>query len=693
MKSVFDSQSLFMQMVISFVAIVFLTSAAVGIPAIWLLQNQLDRQAWAQIEQGQRVTRSLYDFYSSEIQNLATLTAQRPTLQELLIQKDAAGLSDYLTTLESGAGLDRIVVCDSENHLVAATQSGLSSAICSQWRTGKFHYDPPTQTVCLIASHPIEHDGGLLGDVFVCSLLDQRFSAQLFEQTGLDHLVWMNDLLITSSLENFPEQIESFFADEAAGLEDLSSRTLEINGTSYYAAAFPLDGEELISEVLLDVSGLVQTRARLIGILAASILGVSLVGSILGVLLVQRINRPLVQLSRAASGFSIGDLESPVHVETHLREINQVAQTLENARLDLLATLTNLESERDWSEHLLASIVEGIVTIDNQQHITFFSRGAERIMGQTAAHAIGRKIDAVFVSPDGQTEFHHYLPAVLESRQNIDLICADQRVASLAVTAVQIARPGEKTGETVLVFRDISKEEAVHRLLGQFLASTAHEFRTPLAALEASVELLLDQAPDLSKQELLELHTSLHLGVLGLHTLVDNLLESANIEARRFTVSPRACGLQEIISEAVQTMQPLLTKYDQRLTIEIPAAELTVRADPRRTLQVMINLLSNASRHGPPNEEIGIRVSRQEHFARVEVIDCGPGIPPEDRVNLFRRFVFPRSASAAPPAGAGLGLSVVEAIVTAQGGKTGVDDRTGPGSVFWFTVPLDKEQT
>ena len=154
--------------------------------------------------------------------------------------------------------------------MVAATQTGLTDSICSQWNTGVFHYDPPTQTACLTASHPIEQDGRLLGEVFVCSLLDPGFSAQLLEQTGLDHLLWMNDLLITSSLENFPEQVDSFPEVQAARAENISSRTLEINGTSYYAASFPLDGEELVSEVLLDVSGLVQTRSRLNGMLVTT---------------------------------------------------------------------------------------------------------------------------------------------------------------------------------------------------------------------------------------------------------------------------------------------------------------------------------------------------------------------------------------------------------------------------------------
>ena len=81
-------------------------------------------------------------------------------------------------------------------------------------------------------------------------------------------------------------------------------------------------------------------------------------------------------------------------------------------------------------------------------------------------------------------------------------------------------------------------------------------------------------------------------------------------------------------------------------------------------------------------------VNTDPDWARVSVIDRGPGIAPNYRKNLFHRFVFPDAGDAVSQAGAGLGLSVVKAIVEAQGGQVGVDDREGGGSTFWFTIPI-----
>jgi signal transduction histidine kinase len=243
-----------------------------------------------------------------------------------------------------------------------------------------------------------------------------------------------------------------------------------------------------------------------------------------------------------------------------------------------------------------------------------------------------------------------------------------------------------------LVFRDVSEEEAIHRLLGHFLANVAHEFRTPLSALAASVELLMDQAPDLSAAELEELLSSLHLGVLGLQTLIDNLLESASIEAGHFRVHPRPSNLGEIIAAAIHTMQPLLDKHDQRLVVELPAAIPVVLADPRRTVQVLVNLLSNASKYGPDEAEIKVTAGVRGAWIHVSVADSGAGVAPEYHKDLFQRFVKPASGSDRAQVGAGLGLSVVKAVVEAHGGAVGVDDRADGGAIFWFTLPRADEQ-
>ena len=390
-----------------------------------------------------------------------------------------------------------------------------------------------------------------------------------------------------------------------------------------------------------------------------------------------------------------------------------VARALESARADLQQTLAELRQEKAWTDHLLDSIVEGIVTLDRQGRITFFSQGAERTTGWQRDQVLGHACDQVF-RPVGTNEpFTQLIPGPGGTRR-IAVELHDGRQAMLAVTGARLVPPGGDNARVALVFRDVSEEEAVHRILGDFLANVAHEFRTPLSAVAASVELLLDQVPDLAaartdptsqqppqariagqagaepngmKGELHELLASLHAGILGLQTLMDNLLESASIETGHFRVYPRPSSMGEIIAEAIRMVQPLVDKRGQHLVIELPAAMPIAQADPRRVAQVLVNLLSNAAKHSPDNAEIGVLVAVDGDQVRVAVTDQGPGIPAEERNLLFRRFAHPSAGDDPAKAGAGLGLSVVKAVVEAHGGQVGVEDRPGGGVAFWFTLP------
>ncbi len=140
-------------------------------------------------------------------------------------------------------------------------------------------------------------------------------------------------------------------------------------------------------------------------------------------------------------------------------------------------------------------------------------------------------------------------------------------------------------------------------------------------------------------------------------------------------------------------MQPLLDRHDQRLVVKLPADTPMVMADPRRVVQVLVNLLSNAShaQRGLSESEITVsaEVADDGRTVRVLVADQGPGIAPEQRAELLRGrrfFALSADADSAAPVGFGLGLSVVKAIVESHHGQWGIDDGPGGGALVWFTL-------
>jgi PAS domain S-box-containing protein len=512
------------------------------------------------------------------------------------------------------------------------------------------------------------------------------------DQTGLEHMIWVGEQPVATSLAFGKAKLSNRIAQPVA-LEaepGIIHYRFDHDEQPYYVAQVALNSGDIAAEVALNVSSIAAAQNRLVWVLVASTLTVAAMGSTLGVFLARRISQPLVRLSDAAEEFRKGDLSSPVLVDAQVHEVWQVAQALENARIELQHTLSNLEQEKAWINHLLESIVEGIMTLDQKGRITFFSEGAERITGWKRDQVLNQPCDQIFRLVETEAAFSQSIPKPgARSTLMVELTGGNQ--ASLSITRSQLAPFDLTHAEVVLVFRDVSEEEFVHRLLGDFLANIAHEFRTPLSALAASIELLMDQVSDLSADELQELLTSLHLGALGLQTLVDNLLESASIQARRFRVSPRRTDLGQVIANSVHTMQPLLDKYHQRLSIEMPAFVPEVIADGRRVEQVLVNLLSNANKYGPPDAEIRIDVKVTQEWVRVKVADRGPGIPERQRNQVFYRFMRPGLDTDSAKVGAGLGLSVVKAIIDAHGGQVGVDEHPGGGAVFWFTLPVARE--
>jgi PAS domain S-box-containing protein len=706
----FDRHSLAVQIILSSVALVLLTAFAAGLPAILLIRGQLQQQAWEQVEHGSRAAQALYEANHKELNNLANLTAQRPTLGELLAQGTQEDLSAYLGTLQQSSDVDLVAICDARGRATAYTGETALAEICTPGAQAGFVQAVTEEGAqpWLLAAHAV---GNAPQDatqrVWVGLHLDDDFAAQIRAQTGLEHSFLSTGQAPSvvgalSPAKVLASSLPARKQDASLVSEALSSYEFQLDDKEYYARRFAVPPGELQVEVALDITALSATLRKAIWSLGLSILGVALFASLLGTYLARRISAPLAGLAQVASSMSRWDgtvelnqaLGSPWAVDAPVREVTMVAQALEAGRQDLKRSVQELRQEKLWVDHLLESIVEGIITLDRQGHITFFSHGAEQITSLQREEVLGRTCDQVFRPIETDQAFSQLIPSP-GRRQKIPVQLQSGRHAILAVTGARLVPPALASrapaeARIALVFRDVSEEEAVHRLLGHFLANVAHEFRTPLSALAASAELLLDQAPELSPTELEELLSSLHLAVLGLQTLIDNLLEGASIESGHFRVSPRLCNPSEVIAEAIDTMQPLLDKHNQSLVIELPADMPLVRADPRRTVQVLINLLSNASKYGPDAADIEVSAAAEDKWLRISVADRGPGVPLDQRQDLFRPFVHPRQGNDKAEVGVGLGLSVAKAIVEGQGGQVGVQERPGGGSVFWFTLPKEK---
>ena len=220
--------------------------------------------------------------------------------------------------------------------------------------------------------------------------------------------------------------------------------------------------------------------------------------------------------------------------------------------------------------------------------------------------------------------------------------------------------------------------ERQHELRQQLLHDVAHELRTPLTALQCRLETVID---GLSKDPAQAVH-GLREDVRHLNALVDDLQNVAEAEAHTIRLDVGDHDAGDLVRAALRATG---LDSDPRVRVEIPAT-LVVHADRRRLLQVLSNLLTNASRHTPEDGGITVTATASSGAVTMAVANTGSQLSAEECVRVFDRFYRTDPARQRSTGGTGLGLAIVKHLVEAHGGSV-MAQSSGDGVVFTVTLP------
>lgn len=219
------------------------------------------------------------------------------------------------------------------------------------------------------------------------------------------------------------------------------------------------------------------------------------------------------------------------------------------------------------------------------------------------------------------------------------------------------------------------------------LANSAHELRTPLAAIRSSVEVALNS--DRTREEYEELLLDVIDQSTALETLVNQLLLISESEADRFKLEGEPVLLHEIVARAMEMFRGVAESRDLMLSLE-RLDEVVVSGNGVHLRQVVSNLIDNAIKYTPAGGRIDVQLAAENGVCRFIVRDNGPGIAPDDLPHIFERFYrADRSRTRDDGAhGNGLGLSICQAVVTAHDGDIRCESRPGAGTTMTVTLPL-----
>ncbi len=239
----------------------------------------------------------------------------------------------------------------------------------------------------------------------------------------------------------------------------------------------------------------------------------------------------------------------------------------------------------------------------------------------------------------------------------------------------------EEEREAMLV-----REREVSEMKTRFLSVASHEFRTPMAAILGSVELLSHHLDRLQPSKRQELFGRICSSVERMRLMLDDVLTLNRVEAGRTQAKVVECDLVKVVGNAVEEVR-LGDRDAHRFEFDCPQGSVLVKSDPSLLHHILSNLLSNAVRYSPAGTSIRAAVLPQANGIRLVVEDDGIGIPEADRARIFEPFE--RGSNVGTVKGTGLGLNIVKRMTELLGGSVVVEDGTHGGCRFTVTLPCD----
>lgn len=242
---------------------------------------------------------------------------------------------------------------------------------------------------------------------------------------------------------------------------------------------------------------------------------------------------------------------------------------------------------------------------------------------------------------------------------------------------------------SVLATPDDQDDQAMLPADVDFVGRLDHAFRVPLSRIAANAETIGAQSTGPLRGDYAEYAGDIAMAARHLLSMIDDLADLQAIERPDFTAADEVIDLADIARRASALLA--VRAADQHVRIDRPAEDehLPARGEPRRVLQILVNLIGNALRYSPYGGMIWIRTEREGDLAVIVVADQGRGIPPDQHARIFEKFV---RLDPSEPSGSGLGLYIARRLARAMGGDVTVDSAPGQGARFTLSLPADDGQ-
>jgi len=255
---------------------------------------------------------------------------------------------------------------------------------------------------------------------------------------------------------------------------------------------------------------------------------------------------------------------------------------------------------------------------------------------------------------------------------------------ALRMTGVNVDIDDRKRAEAELLAA-VQREKELSEMKSKFVSTASHEFRTPLATMLSSAELLEHYSNSLGQDEKRNLLQTIQGSAKRMSEMIDDVLTLGRAESGVLKLNVGPTNLRELCNRVVSEFRIAQGRH-HLITLDDRFDRLEALMDERLLRHILNNLLSNAVKYSPPGSEVTFSLERREENAAIEIQDRGIGIPPEDQPRMFESFH--RASNVENRPGTGLGLAIVKKAVELHGGEISLKSAVGAGTRFTVVLPL-----